>query len=191
MKIQLYLIVRLLIVLLSAFTVTVNAVAENGSRIVMQHLPTEANDLPSPGDPLIVSVVVNNTKSVDLPLRALFVIDGNLTPVALKRAYLNRFDEPTYEFELPSPVAEMSYQFVLPQDNAAPITTKRFIVQRECVPRELDLLPQIETTSDGSARMRLQIEKSESLRIEIRRYEQLLSLLDEIDKLTDGKAGKK
>lgn len=105
-------------------------------RAVLQliHKPLTDKMLPAPGQPLTLALELVGTREISLPVRLVAVRDGRLLPVPLLNSYRNNADHPVYEFELAAPLAELSYQFVLPSSATSVISTNRVQVRRPCVP---------------------------------------------------------
>lgn len=158
-----------------------NSVAQ--AAISIHHAPLNPKDLPDPGSPLTIKVAIANTKDVDLRLFGIFTLDGHLVTVPTTRAELNRYDEAVYELEIPAPISSMSYEFILYPPDGAPIVSARYGANRPCTPRSLEQFADLDSITDGSERMRLLIEKSQSLNFEIERYERVLSMIAEIESL--------
>ena len=88
--------------------------APQKSAIQIYHKPLTEKTLPAPGQSMTIAAELFGTKEISLPLRLVAVRDGRLLPAPLTNSYRNAADRPVYEFEMPAPMAEISYQFVLP-----------------------------------------------------------------------------
>ncbi len=100
----------------------------------LAHKALTEKTLPAPGQPLILGVEVLGTREISLPMKIVAVRDGRLLPVPLTNSYRNAAERPVYEFELASPLAELSYQFIVPLSGGGVASSDRFTVRRPCVP---------------------------------------------------------
>lgn len=112
------------------------AIDPANQRVSLQllHKPLTEKTLPAPGQPLTLAVEVTGTREISLPMRIVAVRDGRLLPVPLSSSYRNASERPVYEFELASPLAELTYQFIVPLSGGAVASSDRFNIRRPCVP---------------------------------------------------------
>lgn len=137
--------------------------------------------LPLPGAPIIVKAKLSNTKDTERRLRALVVRDGKLSDVAPLKSYLDEYDQPTYEMQFFSPLAELSYQFVLYNPDGSFSTTPRLSVRRNCIPF-IDLNKiKLEPKSQGEARLEALVKLSRGLEREISTYDVALKIIDSLN----------
>jgi hypothetical protein len=156
------------------------AMSQNPAKSTLQlaHRPITAATLPSPGQPLILTVEVAGSREISLPIRIVAVRDGRLIPIPLNTSYRNAADRPVYEFQIPSPLAELSYQFVLPLKADTVIATQRYSVRRPCIPA-------LDTTTAGNANQS-ELEKmavaARVLEQEIEAYSAALSAAEQLQR---------
>jgi hypothetical protein len=135
-------------------------------------------NLALPGTPFTVKVKLGNTRDTERRLRAIVVRDGRLADVPpLKAAYLDEYDQPTYELQIFSPLAELSYQFVLYNPDGTFSTTPRHTVRRQCIPFiDIEQIT-LEPKSQGEARLDALVKLSRGLEREVAAYDTAVKLL--------------
>lgn len=138
----------------------------------------DLHNLPLPGTPFTVKVKLGNTRDTERRLRAIVVRDGRLADVPpMKAAYLDEYDQPTYELQIFSPLAELSYQFVLYNPDGTFSTTPRHTVRRQCVPFiDIEKIT-LEPKSQGEARLDALVKLSRGLEREVAAYDTAVKLL--------------
>jgi len=131
----------LALVLVLALNTNAALAADKPSRpsIQLLHKPVTDKTLPSPGQNLVLSLELSGTRSIALPVRLVAVRDGRVLPVPLQSSYRNGADRPVYEFSLASPLAELTYQFIVVgaganNNSSSALATERFTIRRPCVP---------------------------------------------------------
>jgi hypothetical protein len=122
---------------LSAFSVlavmTAGESALAQGRIELVHRAPDLREQPAGRSWVPIILELHNTKDIDLKVRLVGSRDGRFMDVTLPRGALNAADIPTYQMEVPAPLAAMTYQFVVHQPDGSLITSKRFTMQRACV----------------------------------------------------------
>ena len=93
----------------------------------------ERGDLSKPGYAISFSAYLINTDNLNIPMKALVTLDGKLQTFLPIRVHINEDDVPEYKFQIPAPVANMSYQFVAYPDKKNTIFSERFYVSRACI----------------------------------------------------------
>lgn len=144
------------------------------------HQPAQAAQLPPPGQPLSLTVQLKNSRDPERRLRMLAAVDGEFVDVFVDGGTLNEFDQPVYKIETFSPLAQISYQFVMRTDDGGVVSSPRFVIRRPCIPNVS--LVDLKAPADGSgdARLALAVERAQRLEGEIASYETLLSLVNQI-----------
>jgi len=158
--------------------------AQPGSATVkVIHDPPQAQDLPYPGRTLELSAQLSGTKEVDLPLRFVAVLDGRLLDLTVANSVWNYQDRPTYTFQLPAPIKELSYQFILLSKEGVVATSPNFRVRRLCLPDLEVVKGEIdENRPIGSQSIELFV-TANKLDQELAAYERIYQLIEEIDSL--------
>ena len=144
--------------------------------------PIEPSDLPLPGQPLTLSAQLINSKDVTLPMRALVSIDGKLMDIPVTDAELNKFDYPEYLLKVHSPRSEITYQFILSEDEESVLFSDRYSVRRECVIEEVTVDPEVATDLKRQERLDTLVQVAKGLKREINAYNEAKRLLDELQK---------
>jgi hypothetical protein len=104
-------------------------------KLQFSHTPPKLEDLPSPGLPLKLSVRVNKEAlSSGVLLRAIITRDGTLFEQQNTSPQIDASDRIGYIIEVPSPLVEMSYQFVFIDKAGNAVGTKRYNIRRNCIP---------------------------------------------------------
>ena len=103
------------------------------------HRPLTEKALPAPGQSLTIALELAGTREISLPVSIVAVRDGRMLPVPLSNAYRDANDKPIYEFELASPLAELTYQFLIPgsavgSSGVPALVSDKFTVRRPCIP---------------------------------------------------------
>lgn len=184
MFLRLIIIAPVLVTLLGAGELTAQqATAKGKSLMRLVHSAPKVEELPLPGRPLTLNVRLSGTKNTDLKLRTLVVRDGRTIDTFAPSAELNERDEPVYRISTYSPLAELSYQFVLYRENGSIEASPRYRIRRPC-------LPNVELTStekvgegSGEARVVALVEQAKGLDRDLEAYERALLILDEIKTL--------
>lgn len=150
------------------------------SQIKISHTPLTPDTLPFPGQPIDINVLLSGTGDFRSRLRGFAVIDGRILEVSPTRAFLNDYDQPTYEFSLISPLAEISYHFVLELGDGQFVASPRYTVRRSCIPK----IEPADLVDANSLQPRDQVgallEQSTLLNFDLQSYEQAIKLSEEL-----------
>lgn len=150
------------------------------------HIPPKAESLPLPAKMLTLEVKLSGTNRTNRKLRALVVRDGRLIDVALGNAQRNERDEPIYKLAIYSPLAELSYQFILYNPDGSVTGSERYVLRRTCLPN----IELTDTTVPTDAKNRDLIEtlvrQSKGLDRDLESYEKVYALLEELKGLIKG-----
>jgi hypothetical protein len=106
--------------------------------------------------------------------------DGRFMELAAKEAYLDKRDRPIYEFTVPAPIAEMTYQMFVVQSDGDILTSPRFAVRRTCIPNIGLALGQVAGDVQGVERLRKLVDESKSLDNDLQGYQEVLKLLGQL-----------
>jgi 1,4-alpha-glucan branching enzyme len=125
--------------------------------------------------------------SVGMKVRGIITRDGVLTEVQDQEPRFDAMEKVYFDLEIPSPLAEVSYQFVFTDKSGNSVTTRRYQLTRKCIPNVTGgaIIPdgQEQVTKDDARELK---ESADRLDEEIQLYEkvsQSLSLIQEaIDK---------
>ncbi len=153
--------------------------AQSG-KIRFRHTVPQLETLPAAGDPITLKVGIDNFRKTDRIMQVLLIRDGKPLLVANDSAYLNEFDLSTYEISIPSPKAELEYQFFLPLASGEVKISKRYRLVRDCLPPTEEYLPQDLTLIPSDEHASILAERATHLEREIHGYENILALIEEI-----------
>jgi len=173
--------IAITVLLFLALTCATSSVVADGPSGVMSivHQAQEVRDLPSPGRPLKLRAMITNTKDITLDVIALVVRDGRLLYLPMK-GRLDEMERAIYSVDVPSPVGEVAYQFVLQRPESPATVSMRYTAHRNCLPNTnltdaytpLDL-----TTVDGRRDLIL---RARGLERDLNHYDTVLGLLGEL-----------
>ena len=122
-------------------------------------------------------------------MRAIVVSDGKLIEVRQGDSFLDGHDRPTYTFKLFAPLVELSYQFLLYDDEQVIDISKRYHIQRDCVPKvSLEELEEKENQPlSAQDKMKHLLLSAQVLERELQNYEIALTFINGLQELTDKK----
>ena len=173
---------RLSIICLFALSVLLpcNSFAQDKSKNLLQifHKPFKAKMLPAPGNTVEINARLSGTKSTSMDLRAFMVLDGKFMDIPASKAFLNEYDTPVYQFKVHSPLAEVTYQFILTTKDSSRIVSKRYTLRRQCIPNIN--LPDINEEMSVDEHAQALVTKAEVYERQIQAYNTALDLLEEI-----------
>lgn len=75
------------------------------------------------------------------------VRDGRLTESVVDKSYINEYEQTIYEMTIPSPLVEITYQFVVPLKDGSVVSSMRYSVRRSCIPQVDSALLEISESS--------------------------------------------
>ena len=101
---------------------------------LIKHIPTKAEQLPPPGKPLKIWAALNKTRSIDMRIRAIVVLDGAVMDLPLSNPTYNDADDLVFSAEIPSPLERVSYQFFVNSANGEVQSSRKFFIERKCIP---------------------------------------------------------
>ncbi len=166
---------------LMALIGSVSVARADGTAGVMSivHQPQELRDLPAPGRPLKLRAMITSTKDINLGVTALVVRDGRLLYLPMK-GRLDEMERAIYSVDVPAPIGEVAYQFVLQRPEAPALVSMRYTAHRACLPNinladaytPLDL-----TTVDGRRDLIL---RARGLERDLNHYDTVIGLLSEL-----------
>lgn len=163
------------------FTHKSSAQTAIGAKVELLHQPILVEELPSPGAAITLILKLINTKETELPLQILSTRDGKLQSLNPTKAYLDEYDQPTYEIQTHSPLFELTYQFILKNPDSSFTLSQRYVLRRSCIPR-IDIAGLDLQNKEGDERFRLLIQKAEGLSREVAHYETTNKLVEDLYK---------
>lgn len=164
----------------------VNAEDAKMAAPILVHQPIPMGKLPPPGAAIKLKVQVQNVHGPQLKARAFVVRDGRLLDVALTTLELDDAENVTYSADVNAPLVDISYQFIVYNNNGPVAASPRYSARRECLPK-IDLI-NIETPTSPSLQEKVEalIRQSKSLEVELNTFERVLQQLDQLTALTKG-----
>ncbi len=103
------------------------------SRIDVLHTPSTSADIPPVGSLMRITLALTNTTDIESKVRLVGAKDGRFIDIAFPRGALSNVDKPTFTAEIPSPVALMTYQFIVHQSDGTLTTSRTFVIKRQCI----------------------------------------------------------
>jgi hypothetical protein len=97
------------------------------------HRQLDSKSIPQIGNPMRLEVELLNTFDITSSVRLVGAKDGRFIDIAFPRGALNAADRPTFQIEIPSPIAAMTYQFVVHQRNGSLSSSEKFTIKRDCI----------------------------------------------------------
>ena len=153
------------------------------SAITIKAQSIDPTKLPFPGQTLTLNAEVNNTRDFRLPIRLLAMRDGKFYEIAVLSGLLGANDKPQYKVEIPAPIAEIAYQFVLISPDGSAITSQRVSVRRSCIPNILPALGELPDEMDGSERFNVLLVNNKRMEQEISNLEKAAIEVDALSEL--------
>jgi hypothetical protein len=112
---------------------TETALSEVARAIEVIHTPAGSPDIPPVGSLMKINLSLTNTIDIETKIRLVGTKDGRFIDIAFPRGALDRSDRPSFSVEIPSPVAMMSYQFVVHQKDGSLTSSRKFTIRRRCL----------------------------------------------------------
>jgi hypothetical protein len=127
-----------------------------------------------------IKVETINTVDITTKIRLVGAKDGRFIDIAFPKGKLNSADHPTYTIEVPTPIAAMTYQFILHQPDGSITTSEKFIVRRPCIPHFKIGEPETASTAAYNKEIATLVAKSKELESETTSLESSLKLVEEM-----------
>ena len=124
----------------SFFFLSDSPLAQENIKIIHNQLRYE--EVPSPGELFKLTVALQGTREVHPHIKLIMLMDGKLLEYPLGFGKLNANNEPEFELLIPSPEAELSYQFIVPLKSGVVLSSAQFSYKRQCKEKkDLTVLP--------------------------------------------------
>jgi hypothetical protein len=127
-----------------------------------------------------IEFTLTNTIDIESKVRLVGSKDGRFIDIAFPRGALNAADRPTFSVEIPSPLAVMTYQFVLHQKDGTLTATPRYAVKRACVQKFTVDVPDDGSTTAFRREMASLVAKANSLDQDNKTLEGALKLVEQM-----------
>ncbi|RMD86603.1 MAG: hypothetical protein D6808_02955 [Candidatus Dadabacteria bacterium] len=149
------------------------------SNLVMKHRPIKGYQMPSPGTKMKLKVLFPKIRRIDLPVKALIVMDGKALFLPLSGT-LDERDRSVYWVEIRAPLADLSYRFVVYPDDGEPVYSKKYVVRRPCLPDTRLASTEISEDANVVERSEELTRVTQRLRADIEIYSNVIDQLKEI-----------
>ena len=136
------------------------------------------SELPPPGVPIKLSAHVNGVDNLTGSMRVYVVSDGRVLDKASSNIQYSPEDLPEYTFDIHSPIAELSYQFVYSSPTGQVISSQRYEIRRPCLPKFE--LPASESISSGDKRLQKALIDAKRLEFEVMNLDEALKLIKDL-----------
>jgi hypothetical protein len=97
------------------------------------HTAFASAEIPPVGSLMKVALSLSNTVDIETKVRLIGTKDGRFIDIAFPRGALDSSDRPTFSIEIPSPMAMMTYQFVVHQKDGSLSSSRKFTIKRRCL----------------------------------------------------------
>jgi hypothetical protein len=144
------------------------------------HRPLSSNSLPTLGTPMRVDVELLNTFDIESKVRLIGAKDGRFIDIAFPQGALNAVDHPTFHIEIPSPVAAMTYQFVVHQRDGTLSSSERFTIKRSCIQNFKVAVPEDAPNGEYRREVSTLISQAKLLERDTASLESSLKLIEDI-----------
>lgn len=149
-------------------------------RIALIHRAPLPSTIPPVGSLMQIRVETLNTVDITTKIRLVGAKDGRFIDIAFPKGKLNSSDHPTYTVDVPTPIAAMTYQFVLHQPDGSITTSEKFIVKRPCIPHFKIAEPDAASTAAYNKEIATLVARSKELELETASLESSLKLVEEM-----------
>jgi hypothetical protein len=157
------------------------SLADSAESVKISHNPAKSEDIPPIGNPMNVDLELLNTTDVDANVRLVGSKDGRFIDISFPRGALNERDHPLFQIQIPSPVAAMSYQFIVkPSGGKSFSTSERYVVKRSCMQNFKVAVPENEPNSAFRREISTMISQANILERDTASLEDSLKILEEL-----------
>ena len=152
----------------------------SGPAITIAHTVPSSSDIPPVGSMLRMQVSLRNTIDIETRVRLVGSKDGRFMDIAFPQGALNAQDLPTFSTDIPSPVAAMTYQFIVHQRDGSLTASPKFTLKRACIQNFRVDVPDSGGTADFRREMASLVAKSNRLDRDNKSLDASLKLLEEM-----------
>ncbi len=144
------------------------------------HRPFDPASIPAIGNPMRIEIELVNTFDITSTVRLIGAKDGRFVDIAFPRGELNSVDRPTFHVELPSPIAAMTYQFVVHQGDGSLTSSEKFTIKRDCIQNFKVAVPEDAPNADFRREVSTLVSQAKVLERDTASLEASLKLIEEI-----------
>jgi hypothetical protein len=127
-----------------------------------------------------IQLELRNTVDIATKIRLVGSKDGRFIDIAFPKGALNDATHPVFFVEIPSPVAAMTYQFVMHQPDGSITTSNRFVIKRACIQNYAVDVPESSASAAYSREIATLVARSKQLERDTSSLEASLKLLEEM-----------
>lgn len=156
------------------------AAQEETKTVTLLHQAPSANEIPPLGTLMRLQVELRNTVDIATKIRLVGSKDGRFIDIAFPKGALNPADHPTFIVEIPSPVAALTYQFVMHQPDGSITTSNRYVLKRKCIQNFTVNVPDSSPSAAYNREVATLVARSKELERDTASLEASLKLLEEM-----------
>lgn len=173
-------VVFCLTISVASATTSVGQESEAPRRIGLLHRAPLPSTIPPVGSLMQIKVETINTVDITTKIRLVGAKDGRFIDIAFPKGKLNTVDHPSYTIDVPTPIAAMTYQFIVHQPDGSITTSEKFIVKRPCIPHFKIAEPDSASTAAYNREIATLVARSKELELETASLESSLKLVEEM-----------
>jgi hypothetical protein len=151
-----------------------------GNSVQVLHRPIDSKTIPPIGSPMRLEIELLNTYDIASAIRLIGAKDGRFIDIAFPRGALNAADRPTFQLEIPSPVAAMTYQFVIHQRDGSLSSSEKFTIKRDCIQNFKVAVPEDAANAEFRREVSTLVSQAKILERDTASLESSLKLLEDI-----------
>ena len=148
--------------------------------ITVVHRAPSVDTIPAIGTLMPIQVELRNTFDIESKIRLVGSKDGRFIDIAFPRGALNSADQPTFKIEIPSPIAAMTYQFVIHQRDGSLSASERFVIKRKCIQNYAVAVPEDAPNAEFRREVSSLVSQAKHLERDTASLESSLKLLEQI-----------
>ena len=127
-----------------------------------------------------ITLELTNTYDIETKVRLVGSKDGRFIDIAFPQGALNNADRPTFNIDIPSPIAAMSYQFIVHQKDGTLTSTPKYLIKRDCLQTFAVDVPESDQSAAYKREVGLLVAKAKSLERDTASLEASLKLLEDM-----------
>jgi hypothetical protein len=149
-------------------------------QIKVSHRAPASDALPAIGTLMTLEIELQNTFDIETKIRLVGSKDGRFIDIAFPRGALNAADHPTFKVEIPSPIAAMTYQFVVHQRDGSLSSSERLVIKRRCIQNYKVTIPEDAPNAEFRREISSLVSQAKNLERDTASFETSLKLLEQI-----------
>ncbi|MFO0417754.1 MAG: hypothetical protein ACK5Y6_10725 [Pseudomonadota bacterium] len=161
-------------------TATSSPINASPAPIKVLHTPASGREIPALGSMMRITLELTNTYDIETKVRLVGSKDGRFIDIAFPQGALNNADRPTFNIDIPSPIAAMSYQFIVHQKDGTLTSTPKYLIKRDCLQTFAVDVPESDQSAAYKREVGLLVAKAKSLERDTASLEASLKLLEDM-----------